>query len=48
MINTQTVTVIEQGRDWQVREWTTDVELMNGQTFNIARYLDEEGIVVDE
>ena len=53
MINTQTVTVIEPNpggapRDWQVREWNTDIELMDGHTFNIARYLDEEGIVVDE
>ena len=48
MINTQTVTVIEPNRDWQVREWNTDIELMDGHTFNIARHLDEEGIVVDE
>lgn len=48
MINTQTVTVIEPGKDWQVREWNTDIELMDGHTFNIARYLDEEGIVVEE
>lgn len=48
MINTQTVTVIEQGRDWQVREWNTDIELIDGHTFNIAQYLADEGIVVDE
>ena len=48
MINTQTVTVIEPNRDWQVREWNTDIELMNGHLFNIASYLAEEGIVVDE
>lgn len=47
MINTQTVTVIEPNQDWKVREWNTDVELMDGHTFNIARYLDEEGIVVE-
>lgn len=53
MINTQTVTVIEPSpngaaHNWQVREWNTDIELMSGHTFNIARYLDEEGITVDE
>ncbi len=48
MINTQTVTVIEPNRDWQVREWNTDIMLMDGHTFNIARYLADEGIVVDE
>ncbi|GAB2592245.1 Uma2 family endonuclease [Spirosoma areae] len=53
MINTQTVTVIEPSsngapRDWQVREWNTDIELMDGHTFNIANYLAEEGIVVVE
>jgi hypothetical protein len=26
----------------------TGIELMDGQTFNIANYLAEEGIVVDE
>ena len=46
MINTKTVTVMEPGRDWQVREWDTDIELMDGHTFNIARYLADEGIVV--
>lgn len=48
MINTQTVTVIEPNHDWQVREWNTDIELMDGHTFNIADYLADEGIVVDE
>ncbi len=47
MINTQTVTVMEPGSDWKVREWNTDIEIMDGHTFNIARYLDEEGIVVE-
>lgn len=48
MINTQTVTVIEPNRDWQVREWTTDITIMDGQTINIAQYLADEGIVVDQ
>jgi len=48
MINTQTVTVIEPNRDWQVREWNSDITIMNGQTVNIAQYLADEGIVVDE
>ena len=39
---------MEPNRDWQVREWNTDIELMDGYTFNIARYLAEEGIVVEE
>lgn len=48
MINTKTVTVMEPGKDWQVREWDTDIELMDGHTFNIANYLAEEGILVEE
>lgn len=53
MINTKTVTIIEHNSsgapgDWQVREWNTDIELIDGHIFNIARYLDEEGIVIDE
>jgi hypothetical protein len=48
MIDSQTVTVIEPNQDWKVREWTTDIEIMDGHTVNIARYLDEEGIVVED
>jgi|GEM_PF-5987157 len=52
MIGTKTVIVMESNpdgapHDWRVREWDTDIELMEGHTFNIARYLDEEGIIVD-
>ncbi|WP_460949998.1 Uma2 family endonuclease [Spirosoma daeguense] len=53
MINTKTVTVIEpnpsgEPSNWQVSEWDTDITIMDGHTFNIAQYLADEGIVVDE
>ncbi|OIN58942.1 hypothetical protein [Arsenicibacter rosenii] len=53
LIDIQAVLVIESGPDgvsgnWQVRDWNMDIELMDGHTFNIARYLDEEGITVGE
>jgi hypothetical protein len=46
MTNTQTVTIMEKGKDWQVREWDTDIMLMDGHIFNIGNYLKSEGIVV--
>ena len=46
MTNTQTVTIIEKDKDWQVREWDTDILLMDGHYFNIGAYLKSEGIVV--
>jgi hypothetical protein len=46
MIPTQTVIVIEPNHDWQVRDWHTDITLMDTYTFNIGKHLDEEGIVV--
>jgi hypothetical protein len=46
MTNTQTVTIMEKGKDWQVREWDTDIVLMDGHVFNIGDYLKSEGIEV--
>jgi hypothetical protein len=46
MTNTQTVTIMEKNKDWQVREWDNDITLMDGQLFNIGQYLKSEGIVV--
>ena len=47
MTNTQTVTIMEKGKDWQVREWDQDMVLMDGHVFNIGNYLKAEGIVVE-
>ena len=47
MTNTQTVTIMEKGKDWQVREWDLDIILMDGHVFNIGNYLKSEGIVVE-
>jgi hypothetical protein len=32
---------------WQITDWDKDIELLNGITMNIARYLKEEGINPD-
>jgi hypothetical protein len=40
----RTVFVAERGVHWHFVPWDTDVELMNGITFNVADILREEGI----
>jgi len=40
----KTVIVARPTNIWEVLEWDSEVELLEGITFNIARYLEEEGI----
>jgi Uma2 family endonuclease len=40
----KTVIVARPTNIWEVLEWDAEVELLEGITFNIARYLEEEGI----
>ncbi|RRB02918.1 Uma2 family endonuclease [Larkinella rosea] len=47
--DTQQVMIAEQSADaWLTMDWNRELELLDGQYFNIARYLDEEGIKVGE
>ncbi len=42
----KTVIVANPDNNWQVLDWDKDVEILEGVQFNIAKYLDEEGIQV--
>lgn len=42
------VMVAERGKDWLIREWEKDVELLDGVTFNVPAYLEEQGITLDD
>jgi Uma2 family endonuclease len=46
--DTQQIMIAEQTADaWLTMGWHRDLELLDGQTFNIGRYLEEEGIKVE-
>lgn len=40
------VIIATKEEDWIVRDWNKEVELIDGQSFNIGKYLKDEGIVV--
>ena len=44
----KTVIVARPGGSWDVVDWDQDVELAEGIVFNIAKYLEEEGIKTEE
>ncbi|MBI5917380.1 MAG: Uma2 family endonuclease [Bacteroidetes bacterium] len=39
--------LIAEGESWLIEDWDQDIELLEGITFNIARYLAEEGVDPD-
>ena len=43
----QQINVAEEGKDWIVSTWKKDIEIIEGITFNIGNYLEENGIVVE-
>ncbi len=47
LTDSQMVLVALPGRDWIMTHWANEVELLDGQTFNIASYLKEEGIQLE-
>lgn len=42
----RTVIVARPDNKWDVLDWNTDIELLENITFNIARHLEEEGIML--
>lgn len=42
------VMVATLGEDWLIKDWNKDVEIMDGHLFNIAAYLEKEGITLEE
>ncbi len=43
----QKVMIATSGEDWVIKDWNKDVEIMNGNIFNIANYLQEKGIKIE-
>jgi Uma2 family endonuclease len=41
------IMVAEKGKDWLTFDWDRDVEILDGISFNIPQYLDEEGVTLD-
>ncbi len=44
--STQQVIVTSPKEDWLIKNWNKDIELFDGITINIGKYLDEEGIKI--
>lgn len=44
---TQKITVATANENWQTMDWHKDVELLDGLTANIGKYLDREGIKME-
>lgn len=44
---TQRVLLATPGQNWEIIDWNKDIELLHGHTFNIGRYLQEEGIELE-
>jgi hypothetical protein len=46
LTKTQQVIVAEPQKDWLVIDWTKDIEIIDGLTFNVPAYLAQEGVVI--
>lgn len=47
--DTQQIMIAEQAADaWLTMDWNRELELLDGQNFNIGRYLEDEGIKVEK
>lgn len=46
--DTQKVMVAVPGQDWLIKDWHKDLEIMDGHIFNIATYLEKEGIRLEK
>lgn len=44
---TRKVLVATPGRDWTLGDWDQEIEILDGVTFNVAAYLRQEGITLD-
>lgn len=44
--STQQVIVASPNEDWLIKNWNKDIELFDGITMNIGKYLDDEGIKI--
>ncbi|MDX1940411.1 MAG: Uma2 family endonuclease [Saprospiraceae bacterium] len=44
----QKVMIAQPGQDWLLVDWNKDIELLDGHSFNIGRYLEQEGIQLEQ
>ena len=44
---TKKVLIAEKGKDWLLRDWDQDIELMKDVVANIGKYLEENDIIVE-
>lgn len=45
---TRKVLVATPGRDWTLGDWDQEIEILDGVKFNVAAYLRQEGITLDD
>lgn len=45
--STQKVIIAQKNEDWLIKSWHKDIELFDGISINIGKYLEEEGIIVE-
>jgi hypothetical protein len=45
---TQKVLVATPGADWIITDWSSTLEILDGVTFNLAEFIEKEGIVLDQ
>lgn len=45
---TRKVLIAVQGQDWIICDWNKPIEILDGVAFNVAEYLEQEGIRLDE
>jgi Uma2 family endonuclease len=44
LIDSQKVLVAKQGEDWLIKNWEQEIELFQGQAFNVGKYLKKRGV----
>lgn len=46
LTNIRKVLVAVPGNPWQMYDWQNDIEIQDGVSFNIGKYLDEKGVIL--
>ncbi|MBK7869891.1 MAG: Uma2 family endonuclease [Saprospiraceae bacterium] len=48
LTKSQKVMIAQPSQDWLLVDWNKDIELLDGHSFNIGRYLEQEGIQLEQ
>ena len=46
MLGNESYIIAEPNKDWLFVDWTKDIEITDGIIFNMAKYLEKEGITI--